>query len=404
MTKNGRREGLKCLWLGRVIPLPLNDGARIYSAKLVAALAGQGVAVTYLGLANPDVPEAPDLSLLSPEVEWRIVAGAPRPLLPSLLSRAPLVAARFDTKAYRDEVEALLREDWDAVVLDQYAMVWVLDLLKTMGSQRPFTIHVAHDFETHVTRAIADDYPRWDAKRVALFLNAAKTARAERALAAGSEALVLLTEEDAASFRAIRPDLRFVLAPPGYDGERKAGDALATSERTICILGSYQWMAKQMNLERFVREADAVLSAAGVRVDVIGSAPPEFVARLEEGQKAFRFVGFVPDLASALARYRMGLVVEETGGGFKLKVLDYIFNRLPVAALDGSCRGLPKSVLDTFTLARGGDALARAIVETIDDVEGLRRRQDTAFQVAEQLFDWSENGRRLKAMIASARV
>jgi polysaccharide biosynthesis protein PslH len=56
---------------------------------------------------------------------------------------------------------------------------------------------------------------------------------------------------------------------------------------------------------------------------------------------ATRFLGFVADLEPIFRGVRIGIVGERTGGGFKLKALDYIFNRVPVAAIKGSIAGLP---------------------------------------------------------------
>lgn len=96
-----------------------------------------------------------------------------------------------------------------------------------------------------------------------------------------------------------------------------------------------------MNLSAFLEAADPILQNAGVGVDVVGEGSDSFRKIWEARVKATRFRGFVPDLGEFLARRRMGLVVEQTGGGFKLNVLDYIFNRVPIAAIRGSIAGLP---------------------------------------------------------------
>jgi hypothetical protein len=57
--------------------------------------------------------------------------------------------------------------------------------------------------------------------------------------------------------------------------------------------------------------------------------------------KATRFHRFDEDLGNFLAERAMGLVIEETGGGFKNKTLDYIVNRVSIAAIRRSMVGLP---------------------------------------------------------------
>src|SRR5690606_36241863 len=68
--------------------------------------------------------------------------------------------------------------------------------------------------------------------------------------------------------------------------------------------------------------------------------------RLRGGLKATRLGGRVDSIAPHLDQARMAVVAERLGGGFKLKVLDYVFNRPPVAALDGSVAGTPPTPND----------------------------------------------------------
>ena len=121
------------------------------------------------------------------------------------------------------------------------------------------------------------------------------------------------------------PDRRIVRATP----------------RRVAVVGNYQWTAKQINLSAWLEAADPILQNAGVGIDVVGDAPESIRKAWEARVKATRFHGFVEDLGEFLAARRMGLVIEQTGGGFKLKTLDYIFNRLPIAAIRGSMAGLP---------------------------------------------------------------
>jgi hypothetical protein len=65
---------LSILWLGRIFPLPLNAGDRVYSAGLVGAVARAGARVVFLGLSNPDEPMGA-LTDLEPMVQWRLVPG-----------------------------------------------------------------------------------------------------------------------------------------------------------------------------------------------------------------------------------------------------------------------------------------------------------------------------------------
>jgi hypothetical protein len=98
------------------------------------------------------------------------------------------------------------------------------------------------------------------------------------------------------------------------------------------------------------------------------------------------------------------------GGGFKLKFLDYIFARVPVATLSAAAAGLPES-LRAWMLSRNDlNALVDAIVANIDQFDELNERQQRAFELAQSLYRWIDRGVQLREAIlqilshSSARV
>jgi hypothetical protein len=104
------------------------------------------------------------------------------------------------------------------------------------------------------------------------------------------------------------------------------------------LFGSALWLAKQMNLIEFVEAADELFARQQIELWVVGRVPDHMQGRKV---RATRFLGFLEDPQPIFRTARMGIVPERTGGGFKLKTLDYIFNRIPIAALNGSTAGLP---------------------------------------------------------------
>jgi glycosyltransferase involved in cell wall biosynthesis len=176
----------------------------------------------------------------------------------------------------------------------------------------------------------------------------------------------------------------------------------ASTPRRVAILGNYGWSAKQMNLSRFLEAADPILHAAGIGLDVAGDGPAAFHKTWEARTRATRFHGFVDNLGEFLAGRRIGLSIEETGGGFKLKLLSYIFNRLPVAAIRGSTNGLPLTAGHDYLTFESMSALAQGVTAVIDDIERLNQLQDAAYQACEGAFDWADRGRSLAAALRQA--
>jgi hypothetical protein len=100
----------------------------------------------------------------------------------------------------------------------------------------------------------------------------------------------------------------------------------------------------------------------------------------------------------------MGLVIEETGGGFKHKALDYVFNRLPIAAIKGSMAGLPLMQGLDYLSFESMRELAQGVAAVIDDLERLNSLQQAAYEKCDSGFDWSARGRILFDAIQHALI
>jgi glycosyltransferase involved in cell wall biosynthesis len=392
------------LWLGRTMPVPLNAGDRIYSAQLAGAVARQGAHVVFLGLENPDEPGGGSLAQLESRIRWKVVPGGPNSRLLALPSRLPMVGARFATKRYRRAVvQELETNAYDVVVLDQYGMSWAETYVRQIAGNRPVLVHVSHDFETRVTDQIARNFAGDVFRKLLLKENARKTRLAEEHLAKSCNLLVALTEEDRVAFNEINPSLASVVLAPGYAGvKRRVGILDERVPRRAIIVGSFSWIAKQMNLELLLEAAGRIFTQHGVELHVVGVIPAAFLSRLQSRFPWVVFRGFVDDLSEEFRHARIALVPEAIGGGFKLKILDYIFSRVPVAAVEAALNGIPDELKRHFVVASSVDELLKKIVAAIDDLDRLNAMQNRAFELAEELFDWDVSGRRLLQVLQLA--
>jgi glycosyltransferase involved in cell wall biosynthesis len=156
-----------------------------------------------------------------------------------------------------------------------------------------------------------------------------------------------------------------------------------------------------MNLAEFVDVADPLFAEAGAELQAVGSGDEAFLQQLRQQYLATHFTGTVPDIAPYLDQARIAIVPERSGGGFKLKVLEYVFNRVPVFALAGSFAGVPLRHNDSAMLYADHAALAHGVLEAIDDVERLNRLQERAWAACANNFDWPSRGRQIVSAIAS---
>lgn len=387
---------LSILWLGRIIPLPFNAGDRVYSAQLAAAVARQGANIVFLGLENPD-ERGGSTADLEPRIDWRMVPGAAHSRVRSLFSPLPMVGARFATEQYRRAVaRELASTDYDAVVLDQYGMSWAVTCVQRLARNQPVLVHVAHNYETALNDQIARNFSGDFLRKWLLQANTRKTRLAEQHLVNSCKLLLTLTDEDCAAFKGMNPSLECMVLSPGYAGLKQHTRSLdETIPRRAIIVGSFSWIAKQMNLERLLEAAHAIFAQHSVELHVVGLVPEPLLSRLQSRFPRIVFRGFVDDLREELRNARIALVPEEVGGGFKLKILDYIFSRVPVAAVEAALNGIPDRLKAQFIVGSDVRELMATIVAVIDDIGRLDLMQSRAFELAENLFDWDTNGRRL---------
>lgn len=116
-----------------------------------------------------------------------------------------------------------------------------------------------------------------------------------------------------------------------------------------------------------------------VQVDVVGLIGDNDLGEFSD--PFFRFVGYAPDLAQALAGHRMLLSPVRAGTGVKTKVLDGMAVSLPVVATTLGAAGVPLQHGRDALIADSPMAYADAMVDLMDDPELARRIGDAGCHV-----------------------
>jgi hypothetical protein len=394
----------RCLWLARELPFPLDSGDRIYSAELAQSVARAGVDVTFVGHALSQNMQLP----ADPPISWRPVAGGRLSTAAALLSSHPLNAALHATPAYVAEVESLLAQPWDAIVFDHYGSSWIFQRLhKRLRAlpSRPVLVHISHNHETRLWRSMVRDSTGSLLRKLGAWQNMLKIAQQEPRMVRGVDLLGCITEEDRQDFAQVAPETRALVLTPGYSGA-VAPPRLITADcpRRVVMVGSFRWVVKQENLCALIEAADARFHAQGIALDVVGDVPEALRSRLEHQLKATRLHGFVDDIAPLMAQARLAIVPEVIGGGFKLKFLQYLFARVPVATLAEAAAGLPDAVRQHMIQCTDLPDLVQQVVDKMDDVPLLNALQSEAFEAAHTLFRWQDRGEALWQAVSGFRT
>lgn len=374
----------------------------MYSAMLAESLAAAGAQVRFLGLGTTDAIPAQS------KVQWCAVSGERKGQLSAMFDTLPLAAALDSTNGYKTLLEEQLKRSWDAIVLDSYATGWALtrcvEYRESNPALRTRVIHVSHNHEAALWKHMAVEGRGSLAKRLALRQNFYKVRHLERKLVRSVDLLTAITDEDVLTLTESVKGRSALTLTPGYAGRVCAERRIdASVPRRVVLIGSFKWAPKQENLVRFVETAEPVLAQHDIGLDIVGEVPEELLAKLKPQCRATRFHGFVDDVAPILASARLAVVPELIGGGFKLKFLDYIFARVPVATLCQAAAGLADGLRSQMLVSDDLRALVETIVDNIDRVELLDTMQAQAFSCGQAFFRWEDRGRRLLEAIATQR-
>jgi glycosyltransferase involved in cell wall biosynthesis len=395
---------VKLLWFSLADPDPPTNGQFIYSKGLIHAVAAAGAAVHVVALDRPESQHRDQHC--ADGLSWSLAAHRPRPLWRGLTTRMPLIASRVMTPQMRRLAQMTIDQGgWDAVIFDSVAPGWMLPqvLRRWPNSKtRPRLIYIAHNHEANIARQFAADEPR-PLRRLVKHADALRVDRLERSLVDAADLVTSNSPEDCRRFQSARPARDTIFLPPGYDGSRTGARTItAETPRRAMIVGSFDWPTKRQSLEEFLAVADRQFAAANVELLIVGSAEPAYLDQLRKNLLATRFTGRVADVAPYFGQARLALVPDRIGG-FKLKTLDYVFNRLPILALAGSVPGVPLQPGEGVILTPDHAALARTVLSMIDDFGLLNRLQDNAYLACRDRFDWPSIGRQLLAAIGGAQ-
>jgi hypothetical protein len=390
---------MHCLWLTLADPEPATNGQLIYSRGLIEATRRAGADLCVMGLARREKAMVPtDESGLA----WRLVEERKLSRRQRLMLALPEVASRGCSPAMDKLLrDALNERDWDVIVFDSICSGWGLEAVlrhRAQARRRPRLVYLAHNHEITVARRIVD--AARGARRLLKAIDAFKVERLERRLVAEADLVTSNVPEDRRTFIGEAGNTPVALLPPGYDGPRVLSRAIdALVPRRAIVVGSFDWPPKRISLERFLAVAVPVLLHGSVELQIVGAVESAYLASLRERYPSVTFVGPVDDVRPYMADARIALVPDLLGG-FKLKGLDYVFNRLPILSMRVALPGMPLRDGHSIALFDSHDALAKGVVALIDDFAELNRRQVLAFEACAARFDWPPIGRHLLRSIA----
>lgn len=391
---------MRCLWITRQDPRTADSGELIYSYGLLQSLATQdGIELQVLTHCGAQAKN-PTVDL----IHWNLTGPIPSKRALGLFSKLPGDADRLGNTNSRVALRKLMKsKKWDWIVIDQAACAWVLE--EIASESRAKIAYIAHNHEASLRPEVASYQGASLLVRLLMRYDAAKYVKLEKHLVGTASLVSAITPDDAQRFKYDFPSKQIIILPPGYDEERIPKDLpppiSPDTPRRVVLAGTFHWIAKRRNLEEFLKEAHHSFKAANIELLVAGKADATYFKRLSDLYPWAKFHSNVPSMEPYLANARIGLIPEALGGGFKLKALDYIYRRLPLAAIKKSLSGLPLDPSRDSISAVTTAELVAQVVAHIDHLDFLNDASRQAFLKCRHAFYWLDRGKQLADALRS---
>lgn len=382
---NPSAQKLRVLYLTKVFPYPpANAGDAVYSRGIIEALSE----VCQLTVVCADIGSA-ERGLQA--IDWRIVGRQRAGRAGSVISRWPLIAWKGATADYLGEVDRLLVQHWDVIVLDNIGLAHALPRAERYRQSHPSTqlVYISHEYEYPTRSSKYDSYKLSFLKRILSRLDLIKVRNSERNLIRNCDIVSVINRADLEPFRRISSARKYLPLVPGYGGtvidDRKIN---VGTPRRILLLGGRQSEQKRQILLDWMDVSYVRLRNEGIEIVIAGDMDEGLRQRLVSQYPEALVLGFVEDLTELVMSARIGVVADTVGGGFKMRLLSHVFERLPIVGLRGSVSGLPTPEGEGWLGADSLDDLVEQVCRCIDDVDRLNALQERAFADCASAFSW----------------
>lgn len=212
---------------------------------------------------------------------------------------------------------------------------------------------------------------------------------------ARADAVVVFTARDADAARAWGARSVHII-PCGVD----LGPRPDTADRpggAVAFAGNLHYEPNRRAVLWLHRELAPALGAEHARIDVYGRYPARLAREL--GASSIRLHGPVPDLRAALGSASIGVAPLDSGGGMKLKLLEYMAAGLAIVGTPESLTGLDRPG-DWALISTPGMADLPGLVRDVIRDDARRRDLADRARAAAAAYAWTRIAHRARAVFA----
>ena len=371
----------KCIIFSRVVPTENKTGATEYSTQLIEFISSIFTSTTVVVSSNYSNFKGSNLSKFTENVNFIMYERKQYKRINWALSEYPSSTEKMIPKEEYEHIESLIKANSDSLfIVDQIGSGWVLKYLKKYGIQK--IIYVSHNQEYSVRINLSNAYRFNLFMKLIHLIDALKAWKLENNLIKYCNYVSCITAEDLEKFKHIYKKGSFVVFNPKLHRKNIIEDK-SFGSRSICILGSYLWESKKINLNNFLDCCSVELIKNNISINVVGNMEKKYLEKMKKKWGNINFTGYVDDFKPHLVNSDIGLIIEEVGGGFKMKTLDYISNRVPIFALEEGTAGTFFENKVSAMISKDLNELTTSIIENISNKELLASLSHNAIKSIE---------------------
>jgi len=391
---------MKILILTNKLPYPPRDGGSIATLNMITGLHDAGNQITCLALNTSKHPYP--VKKIPPELGETIrflgvdcnSSIRPLRLLSNLLfSREPYIALRFNIKAFRITLTTLLQEEaFDIIQLEGPYPGLYLDLIRKKSDAR-ISLR-AHNVEHLIWERKALNETS-ALKRWYLMNMAQRLKRYELEVAQQADALIPISEQDAAYFREHGLHKPLLTIPAGLSLVNYPQTELPAGP-SIFFIGALDWLPNLEGLVWFLRNVFNLLLSElpELRFHVAGrNAPAHFEKELKHPNITYH--GEVEDALTFIQSYRVMVAPLLTGSGIRIKILEGMALGRPVVTTSAGIEGIPAVIHPYAVVEDDPKMFSSQLVKLLTDTQEAEHPLSEAREFIGLYFDTFELSSRL---------
>lgn len=386
------------LMLTPSLPYPTHQGAAIRNFGLLRGLHAAGCTVTLLsfhdGSIDPASTPLADYCAQIVTVAPPLRSGTAR-LRDLALTRQPDLARRLESPLMRARLRDLLAaHSFDLVQFEGLEMAIYAEQVRT---QQPTAkqVYDAHNAEFALQSVIARvdraQPRRWHAAAYSL-VQARRITRFERRIGQQVDAIVAVSDDDAAALRTLQPAARVSVVPNGIDvsAYQRGGDQLDLDEPVLVFTGKMDY---RPNVDAMLWFTDAILPRVraqfpAVKLVIVGQRPHPRLDPLRDDPH-IEITGWVADVQPFVRAATVCVAPLRMGSGTRLKLLEALAGGSAVVATPIAASGLHDDVRRQMLLADTSATFADAIIRLLRDPARRRALSGAGQMAVAAHYDWS---------------